>query len=377
MKRKESITHSSIGPRSVRPIQMAASDVMQYGELARVGINFNPEVIGQMMDGLGFDGNDVLQVPVPLSGLTTASITTPVQFLQAWLPGFVPIATAARKIDDLIGIKTVGAWEDGMIVQGILEGVGTANPYSDAGNIPLASWNTNFVHRNVVRFEMGFSVGLLEDARSARIRIGSAAEKRNSAQIALDIQRNRVGFYGFNDGSGMTYGYLNDPNLPSYQGVATGVGGYTWNVKTFLEITTDLLTALNGLRVVSMERIDIETAPITLAIAMNKIIYLNTMNTLGTLSVKQWLKENYPNVRVVSAPELVGANSAADVFYLYAEKVDDGGSDGGETFAQIVPSRFQALGVEKRAKSYVEDFSNATAGVLCKRPYAVWRATGI
>jgi hypothetical protein len=375
--KRESVTHSSIGPRAMRPIQVPQDQAANYGELARIGINLSARFVSDMMDGIGFDGNDVGLAPAPLTGLTTASITTPVQFLQAWLPGFVPIVTAARKIDDLVGIKTIGSWEDEQIVQGVLEGTGTAIPYSDTGNIPLSDWNVNFVHRNMVRFEMGFGVGLLEDARSARIRVGSAAEKRNAAQQALDIQRNRVGFYGFNDGSGMTYGFLNDPNLPNYQAVATGVGGYLWSQKTFLEITTDLLTALNGLRVASYEKIDIEKAPITLAVAMDKIIYLNTMNTLGTMSVKQWLRENWPNVRLVSAPELVGANSSADVFYVYAEKVDDGGSDGGETIVQLVPSRFQALGVEKRAKSYIEDFANATAGVMVKRPYAVYRVTGI
>ena len=36
--------------------------------------------------------------------VTTASIGTPVQFLQNWLPGFVFVVTAARKIDDIIGL---------------------------------------------------------------------------------------------------------------------------------------------------------------------------------------------------------------------------------------------------------------------------------
>lgn len=375
--KRASIVHSSIGPREARPVQMTKEDVMHYQDLSRMGIHLSPAIVGQMMDGIGFDGNDVGLSPVPLAGLTTATITTPVQFLQAWLPGFVPIVTAARKIDELVGIQTVGSWEDEQIVQGVLEGTGIAVPYSDSGNIPLTDWNVNFVTRALARFEMGMSVGVMEDARSARIRVNTAAEKRNYCTVALDIQRNRVGFYGFNDGSGQCYGFLNDPNLPGYQGVATGVGGYLWSQKTFLEITLDILTALNGLRVNSMDNIDIEKTPITMAVALNKMIYLSTMNTLGTLSVRQWLTANFPNVRVVSAPELTGANSSADVAYFYAESVADGGSDGGQTIVQIVPSKFQALGVEKRAKSYVEDYANATAGILVKRPYAIVRITGI
>jgi hypothetical protein len=71
------------------------------------------------------------------------------------------------------------------------------------------------------------------------------------------------------------------------------------------------------------------------------------------------------------------ANGGANVAYLFADSVDDGGSDGGATFVQIVPAKFQALGTEKQAKGYIEDFSNATAGIMVKRPFAVQRLTGI
>ena len=57
--------------------------------------------------------------------VTTGSVGTPVQFLQNWLPGFVFVVTAARKIDDFIGVMITGAWEDEQIVQGILERTGS------------------------------------------------------------------------------------------------------------------------------------------------------------------------------------------------------------------------------------------------------------
>lgn len=378
MAKRESIVHTSIDARNVRPLEMKPDDVRGYAALAGIGINLTDRIIGQMMDGIGMDAtDDVGLTPAPLAGLTTMSITTPVQFLQNWLPGFVRILTAARKIDDLIGIQTVGAWEDEQVVQGVLEPAGTAQPYSDYGNVPLASWNTNFVTRTVVRFEQGMLVGLLEEARAARIRIATAAEKRAGSAIALDIQRNRVGFYGYNDGSGLTYGFLNDPNLPGYHTVATGTGGFLWSQKTFLEITADIRTALAGLQIQSMDTIDVQKTPITMAVAMDVLQYLTVTATIGGYSVLTWLKDNYSNIRVVSAPELSGANANANVAFFFAENVEDGGSDGGRTFVQVVPAKFQALGVEKRSKSYVEDYANATAGVMCKRPYAVYRISGI
>ena len=82
-------------------------------------------------------------------------------------------------------------------------------------------------------------------------------------------------------------------------------------------------------------------------------------------------------MRVVSAPQLNAANGGANVFYLYAEHVEDGASDDSRTWVQVVPAKFQALGVERQAKAYIEDYTNATAGVLLKRPYAVVRYSGI
>ena len=57
--------------------------------------------------------------------------------------------------------------------------------------------------------------------------------------------------------------------------------------------------------------------------------------------------------------------------------IDDMSTDGGRVWIQPVPTKFQVLGVQQLAKAYEEDYSNATAGAMCKRPYAVVRYYGI
>lgn len=380
---KASLIHGSRSGRSfaasgairIKPEELTAA---AYGELSRTtGIAFAPEVLRNMVEAMAFDGNDVGIAPAPLSGVTTASIAAQIQFLQAWLPGFVRVITAARKIDELIGLSTVGAWEDEEVIQGVLEPTGTAIPYTDDGNIPLSSWNLNFERRTVVRFEQGMSVGTLEELRSARMRVSTSAEKRTAAALSLDIQRNRIGFYGYNSGANRTYGFLNDPGLPAYVTLPNGASGSpAWSGKTYLEITKDLRLALSGLRVQSQDTIDPKKTKITLAIATDAVDFLSTTSDFGN-SVQNWLTENYPNVRVESAPELNDANGGVGVFYLYAEQVEDGASDDSRTFVQAVPAKFMALGVEKRSKVYIEDYANATAGVMVKRPYAIYRASGV
>lgn len=301
------------------------------------------------------------------------NVGAPIQFLQKWLPGFVRTVTTVRKIDELVGKMTAGDWADEEVIQGSMELTGLARPYGDYTNVPLASWNFGFDRRTIVRFEEGLRVGKLEEARASKVGISSGASKRAAAALALDIQRNRVGFFGYNAANNRTYGFLNDPSLPAY----VAVTGAAWTSATFLVITAQLRTALAALRTQSGDTVDPNTTQLTLAVASNRVDFLTVTSDYGN-SVREWLTETYPNVRVVSAPELNGANGGSNVFYLSADRAtDDGSDDGGQTMVQIVPSTFMLVGVEQQAKAYVEDYANATAGVLVKRPYLVVRYTGI
>jgi hypothetical protein len=380
--RDVSAIHSTRNSRTFAPLQMSAENVENFRDLAQVGIGFDASYLAELVNVLrmaaAMDNNDVGITPAPGNIQTTASIPTLVQFLQTWLPGFVNFVSAARKIDTLVPLQTIGSWEDEQAVQGMLEPTGNAVPYGDYNNVPLTSWNVNFEWRTVVRFEMGILVSLLEEARAARIRVNSSGEKRAQAAQALEIQRNRVGFYGFNDGSGRTYGFLNDPSLPAYRTVTTkAAGGTAWSGATFNEITADIRIALAQLQVQSMDRIDVEKTAITMALPMGTNQYLTVTQSVGGISVRDWIRQNYPNIRVETAPELVDGNGGSSAMYIYAESIDDGSSDDGKTMVQLVQSKFMALGVEKRAKSYVEDYANAMSGVLVKRPTLITRWTGV
>ena len=106
--------------------------------------------------------------------------------------------------------------------------------------------------------------------------------------------------------------------------------------------------------------------------------YLNKTSDFG-ISVKSWLRDAYPNVRICDAVQLDAANGGANVFNVHADTVDDGGAstDDRRTWIQIVPATMQFLGVAQEAKGYTEDYVNATAGSTCKRPYAMVRFSGI
>lgn len=309
--------------------------------------------------------------------VTMPGIAVPVQFLQNWLPGFVFVMTAPRIADELMGVITSGSWEDSQVVVSVLERIGTAVPYGDRTNIPESSWNVNFVTRTNIRFEAGLSVGRLETAEAARMRVDNPGTKRRSAALDLEIIRNAVGFFGYNNGNNNTYGFLNDPNLSSYVEVAEGASTSTlWSTKTTLEIAKDIRTAIVALRTQTLGLVDPERAKLTLALPVSVVDWLSTFTDFG-ITDTDWLKRAYPNIRVISAPQLDGAHSGDNVFYLYAEEVNDDSTDDSATWAQVVPAKFQVLGVEQLVKSYKEDYTNSTAGAFLKRPYALVRYYGI
>lgn len=378
----ESVQHGYVAPRNVKPLKLTEKDITNQAcrALNTIGIQIPAGIVrgmvGDMHKGIGMDSADLNYSPLP-GTMSVGSIPTPIQFLQAWLPGFVHTITRARKIDQLMGFKVAGDWADEEVLQGVLEPLGKAVLYSDYGNIPYASWQGGYERRTIVRFEQGFKVGELEEIRTARAMIDSAAAKRVAATESLEIERNRIGFYGFNDGENRTYGFLNDPAiLPVVTAPAGASGDTSWTKKTFLEITADIRFILSQLRVRSGDNIDVRETNITIALPTSTYDYLTVTSDFGN-SVLDWVNTNYPNLRFISLPELEGAVGGENLLVAYVDSIDDTSTDDGATWTQIVPTKFRSLGTDRKIKVYIEDFTNATAGALLKRPFAEVRMVGI
>lgn len=353
-------------------------DCNYFNELPSIGVHIAGRHITAMQDHYG-EGSamDATQAMV-----TTASFSAPVQFLQGWIPGVTFIVTQARKIDEAIGFRIIGDWADEQVVWSQLERLGIAQPYTEYQNVPESTYNLNFNYSSIVNFESGMFVGNKEAARTAKVNVSADNAKRNACTQELEIARNYIGFYGFNNGANLTYGIFNTPGLPAYVTVANGDNATPqWSTKTFLNITADIRTGANTLQTKAGDLIDPRTTPTTLFLPTNVMAYLTTVTEFG-ITVEDWLKKVYPAMRVVSAPQLNTANGGIGVFYLFADKMDtgvdeDGSTDDGSVFSQNIQTKFLVNGVEKKAKGYLEDYLNSTAGVICKRSFLVVRYSGI
>ena len=303
---------------------------------------------------------------------TSPSNMTPIQFLQYWIPEMIKIVTASRDADDILGRDFAGSWEDEEIVQPVIEYTGKPRVYGDKTTFNLASFNINYETRTIVRFEQDVEVGKLEEARASKQRVDAQGVKRDACATALAINANDIAFNGYNSGNNKTYGLLNDPNLPAYTAFAQGsAGSTTWASKTFNEIVTDIKAMMSALRVRSGNNFKPERDASTLALSVAVVDQLQTVNQLGGTSVLDWLHKTYPACRVTSAVQLDGANSTANVAYLFADTID-----GKKVIAQYMQDALRLIGVEQKAKGFLECYSNATAGVMLRMPIGLVRYTG-
>lgn len=209
-----------------------------------------------------------------------------------------------------------------------------------------------------------------------KLRTSAYDAKRAAVGLAFAINTNDIGFNGWNNGSNRTYGILNEYGLEGYQNFADNgaSSGATaeWSAKTYEQICRDIRTAVAHLRVNTGDNFDPATSAFTIGVASACVDYLDTQNSLGNKSVRQWIKDTYPKSRIVSVPQFTAANGGANVIYFIMDSIN-----GEPVIEQYIAATMRLLGTEKRAKGIREDYTNAVAGVLAAHPEGIVRYSGI
>lgn len=361
---------------TMMPEQVRAFDFKEFPKATMRDL----EALGITMDEA--DAGVVAAMDVAPTMITTASVATPIQFLQWWMPGMIEVVTRARRADQMVGRSIVGNWEDEEVVMTVKESIGQPRPYGDNTDVPLMSYNTNFVKRTNVRFEGGIQTGKLEDARASRMRINPYNEKRTALAGAVAISLNEIAFKGYdsydsvaNPTGGLTYGILNAPELPDYVTLASNGAGSPstqFKDKTYLQICADFITAMSALRIQSGDLFNPETDGVTCAIATSAFQYLDKQNELGAASVRDFVKRNYPKLRFLSVPELDNVGGAGvHGMYFIAD-----GINGKKCADQLVTAALRLLGVEPKIKGTLEGYTFSTAGSVFPQPIGVVRYSG-
>jgi hypothetical protein len=348
---------------------LSGRELVSLGQVNLKGKNITHDDL----KAIGFDCRAMDSV-ITQMGANNGNLDGNVQ--TTYLEGVVKVGTGLRTIDEILGITTAGSWDDEEIALKVSQPVGKAELYGDYTNIPFSSYVPSIEKRGICRFEQGFIVTKLEGTIQSKQGFDAMEEKRNSAMISLEIAREEVGYRGFASTSTRIYGLLNDYNLPAY---ITNLTDWLNPSTTFAEIINDIVVKLFGsIEVRSGSKVK-ETDPICLTVPTGYRAVLNTKSNPDNQNetVMTRLKTTFPNLRMVSSSEFKGANAGDDAVYMVVEKamIDDGSTDGGEAIIQVVPTKYMMLGSEQQIKGYVEDATNALAGVFVKRPWLVARGS--
>ena len=201
---------------------------------------------------------------------------------------------------------------------------------------------------------------------NADAKIDLFAEKQKSAALLLEIAFNKYAFYGVS-GVGI-YGLLNDPNLNADETPTTGVGGNTWALKTADEIMADFAKMFSKLYERSNGWNDDSTAT-KLVIAPSCLAELNKVNAFG-VSVKKMLADTYPNMTIVSAPEMATGNG--NLAMILAEEIE------GQPVVEFgYTEKYKAHRIIRESSSMHQKISAGTYGAIVYYPFAIVTMLGV
>ena len=281
-------------------------------------------------------------------------------------PRVIEVLTAKRNYKAIAPEVKNGDWGTPFTQFRCLELTGETTPYQDYDANGQANINTNFPTRQQYRFQTTLRVGDLEQDVNANARIDLFAEKQRSAATLLEISFNKYAFYGVEGLS--VYGLINDPNLNSDLTPTTGVGGNTWALKTADEIMKDFAKMFSKLYERSNGWIDGNTKT-KCVVAPAALAELNKVNTYG-MSAKKMLADTYPNMEILSAPEMV--TGSGNLAMILADEI------GGQPTVEFGYSeKYKAHAIVRESSSMYQKISAGTYGAIVYMPFAIVTMLGV
>lgn len=295
---------------------------------------------------------------------------------NAGIPGFltnlidpevVRVLVAPMKSEVIYGSTKKGTWTDLTAQFPIAEMTGQVTSYGDFNNDGNAGANFNWVPRQSYHFQTVTQWGERDLAMYGVAKINYASEQNMASALVINKFRNKANFFGV---TGLQlYGGLNDPNLiaPILPTVKTA-GGYTWAAGTAAEIYSDVLRLYGQLQTQMGGLIDMD-AKMTLATSTTLYPSLSKVSAFN-VTAKQTVLENFPNLRIETAPEF--SLPAGELMQLIVDAID-----GTDTTYTAFTEKMRAHPVIPDLSSFKQKKSAGTWGFIGRRPIAIAQMQGM
>lgn len=295
------------------------------------------------------------------SELVTVSNAGIPWFMLNWQdPKIIAILLTPMMAAEIAGERLVGNWAMETAMFRTAEAVGQTSAYGDyADGGGATNVNVNFPQRQNFLFQSFMQYGELELARWGEAQIDWAAQQQVANVLALKKALNYLYFYGV---SGLeNYGLLNDPSLPPAL-TAT----FSWlnsGSATANTIYQDVVRMFIQLQIQAQGTVRMDD-PMVLAMSPQQVIALDFITQYNTNTVRALLKQNFPNLRIVTAPEYGPPyNTSGQLVQLIVETVE-----GQKTVECAFSSKLRAHNMVVAPSSWRQKRSSGGWGSIIYRP---------
>jgi hypothetical protein len=240
-------------------------------------------------------------------------------FLANWLdPKVIPILVSPMMAGEIAGETMKGDWTTETAMFLSAEATGETSAYGDYSQSGSSSVNVNYPQRQNFLFQCFMQWGQREVARFGLAKLDWVSQNQQSNALTLMKSLNFMYFYGVANLE--NYGLINDPFLPPP--LTPTFSWLTNSSATANTIYQDVVRMFIQLQMQSNGTVRLDDRMV-LAMSPENAVALREVTLYNTNSVEQLLKQNFPNLRIVTAPEYGPPyNTAGQLVQLIVEELE-------------------------------------------------------
>ena len=313
---------------------------------------------------------------------TDPSSAIPVMLTTMIDPKVIRVVFTPLQFAKILGEQKAGDWLEETRIFPVVEETGEVSSYGDFNNNGRAGVNLNFPNFQSYLFQTFVRYGERELERAGLAKINYVSELGVSAAGLLNRFQNLS--YAFGVAGLQNYGIINNPYLSAYLTPATkAAGGTAWfngnsPNATANEVYNDIVALVEKLISQTNGTVELD-AKMTLAMSPSSALALRFANSFGVY-VKDLLKEGFPNMTVMTAPQYgqqtttnpQGYSAAGNAMQLIVEDIQ-----GQQVAYAAFNEKLRAHKIIAEPSAWMQKQTSGTWGTILRMPLGVTGMLGI
>lgn len=298
-------------------------------------------------------------------------------------PDVIRVVFAPLQMAKILGgERKAGDWLEETRIFPVIEETGEVSSYDDFSNNGRSGINFNYPNFQSYLFQSFIAYGERETERAGLMRINYVGELTGACSSLLNRFGNSA--YAFGLVGLQNYGLINNPYLSAYLSPAIKAwGGTTWfnagsPAATANEVYNDILAVVEQIINQTNGAIDMD-APMTMAVSPQSQLAMKFTNSFG-VSVAGLLKDGFPNMKVMSAPQYgqktatnaQGYSPVGNLFQIIVDNIDSQ-----KVAYPAFNEKLRAHKLIPEASSWKQKMTSGVWGTILRMPIGVSGMLGV